>query len=179
MKSMFVKPVWSQTGLVPLGPTAYRLQPSRSDSLPKRRERKAGEAGGPATGLRGPTSAARVLFAKQTCAGAPGPFSRVRLSLDVSITGFLFGFQQSLSPAFLASFYVNSGVLLAESELCFVFFFFGSSVAFGRNRLEISSWRPRHTSQLRNHTGAVLRRPPRLGAARMKFITVTWASSAS
>lgn len=139
-----------------------------SDSLPKRCEREEGR-------LQGPTSAARVLFAKQTCAGEPGPFCRVRPGLDVSITGFLFCFHQSLSPAFLAWFYVNSGALLAESGFCF----FGSPVAFGLNRLEISSWRPRHTSQLGNHTGAVLRRPPRLEAARMKFITVTWASSAS
>lgn len=35
----------------------------------------------------------------------------------------LFCFQQSLSPVFLASFYVNSGALLAESEFFFFFFF--------------------------------------------------------
>lgn len=87
------------------------------------------------TGLWGSASAARVLFAEQTCAGAPGLFSRVRLSLDVSIPGLLFCFLQSRSPAFLSSFYVNSGALLAENEFCF----FGSPVAFGLNRLEISS----------------------------------------
>lgn len=68
------------------------------------------------TGLQGSTSAVMALFAKQTCTGVPGSFSRVRLCLDVSITGFLFCFHQSLSPAFLTSFYVNSGALLAESE---------------------------------------------------------------
>lgn len=127
---MFIELVWSRPGLLPLSPTAAK--PLRQPAT-EAREESGRRPHGWAPGLR---SAAGVLFAEQTCAGALGLFSRVRLSLDVSIAGFCFCFRRSWSPAFLASFYVNSGALLAENEFCF---FSGSPVAFGLNRLEISS----------------------------------------
>lgn len=105
MKSVFTELIWSHAGLLPLSPTAYRMQLSHSDSLPKRCERKAGVGRGEGTAaLQDSPSAARVLFAEQTCAGALGLFSRVRLSLDVSIASFCFVFARPRSPAFLACF---------------------------------------------------------------------------